>query len=672
MISKFVTRKSGHTSLDVWFPPLATGCAFLPSTIHLSAWTTFSVLLILSWKIILTWKPRPATGPGILLGLAILAAVSVWIDYGTIFGRNAGTALAMLMVALKLLEANSRREHVFLYLTGYCMVFCSLLFSQSLFSAMLCIPSLILLTAGLLDLPENDTQPARHRILYATRLLLQASPFMLIGFLLFPRADFAKWNLPRDAAKALTGFTGTMSPGSVTELAKSDAVTFRAQFRGTPPPQASLYWRGRVLTLFDGVSWHGDDFSNELFRDDPVEAGDVTRYTVTLEPHNQPWLFVLDIPVGLPSMGLLTAERTLQALQPVQGVLTYEATSTLEYLPPGRLGTTARRRALQLPEDENPRSLAVAREWGKLVDSSQIVEHALDFYRKDFRYSLTPPPLQSFDSVDAFLFKTKNGFCEHFAGSFVFLMRAAGIPSRVVTGYQGGEIDPATGIITVRQAHAHAWAEIWMDDRGWVRIDPVTVLERQRVESGTPVPPQAAPASSRETGQPTAQRPEQTSDRLSAERSAPTMIAMQLGRIEHFWNRHVLSYRERDQSSLLQKMTGPRPSAMALLIWCCVFLVACTVAVALWLGRGAGGGADPSQKAWRRFQQKCSRAGCVPNASEGPYDFSRRCIERFPSQEETIRAIRDIYVTQRYGNSKDLSALSVLKAHVRRFRPHDG
>lgn len=650
-----------------WLLPLALGSALLPALIHLSATTALCVLSLFVWYGLqhLGNLSRPQTA-SLMVAAGLLAGLT-WLDYGTLVGRDAGSALAIQMVALKLLEATRQRERVFLYLAGYCLLFCSFLFSQSLLTAVLFVPALLLLTAGLLESSTHGLTGWRN-MRYAGILLVQAMPFMLAGFLLFPRAEIARWNLPYDAVKAMTGFSGTLSPGSVSQLAKSDAVAFRVQFQGDAPPQSALYWRGRVLTLFDGATWHGDDMPEELMRQDLLPVGATSRYTVTLEPHNQVWLFALDVPMASPAAGLLSSEHTLQALRPVQAVMTYEAVSARDHLPLRQLGPAGFRRNLQLPSDENPRSLALAQQWRVLQDPARIVEEALALFRNDFRYSLNPPATKAFDQVDAFLFNNRVGFCEHYAGSFVFLMRAAGVPARVVTGYQGGEVDASSGLVTVRQAHAHAWAEVWMAERGWVRVDPVTVLPGSQVDRGTPAPPapsQAAATSNAETPGP---QQASASDRAAMAVEHQGALQRVFGRMQHGWNRHVLSYRERTQLRLLQRVTGTKPDPMVLLAWCAGALLAVAVLLRWWLGRSSSDWQDPLLRAWMAFQRKCARAGCEADPAEGPYDFSERCIRQFPSQTGEIRAIRDAYITQRYASLQSEASKRDLLLMVKRFR----
>jgi hypothetical protein len=321
-----------------------------------------------------------------------------------------------------------------------------------------------------------------------------------------------------------------------------------------------------------------------------------------------------------------------------------------------------------VPRDENPRSLALAQQWRVLRDPALIVAQALDLFRKEYRYSLNPPPLQPFDQVDAFLFKTRTGFCEHYAGSFVFLMRAAGVPARIITGYQGGEVDASSGLVTVRQAHAHAWAEVWMAERGWVRVDPVTVLPDSRVDPGTPAPPASSQsAAGRNAETPDTQQPSAT-DRAATAVEHGGALQQIIARMQHDWNRHVLSYRERTQFRLLQRVTGIKPDPMVLLAWCAGALLAGAILLRCWLARSSHERQDPLLRAWLTFQNKCARAGCVADPAEGPYDFSERCMRQFPSQTGEIRAIRDAYITQRYASLQSASSNRDLLLLVKQFR----
>lgn len=642
-----MARQHAHGRQGVLLLTAAVVCACLPLLLHLSAWLACAVLLIGAWKMQIARGGLPQPAAGVLLLFALVSATGVWVGHGGAFGRDAGASLTVLMVCLKLIEARAPREMRFLALSGYALLSSSALFSQSLWTALAMLPGLVLLTACLIAAGERPGAPGWQPLGQAVRLLLQATPFMLAGFLLFPRADFASWRLPQDAARAMTGFGGTMSPGSLGRLARSDAIAFRVTFDGQPPSQEELYWRGRVLWLYDGTTWHGDDGPGPPTGSLPEADGALLRYSVLLEPHNQPWLFALDIPRQPPPIARLGSDYTLYLERPLQATLSYAAVSVRGDAHRERLRSASARKYLQLP-DENPRSVRLARQWAAAAGNGEaVVQRALDFFRQDFRYTLSPPVLRSYDQVDAFLFGSRSGFCEHYAGSFVFLMRAAGIPARVVTGYQGGEIDAGSSLVTVRHAHAHAWAEVWHAGKGWVRVDPVTVLAPGQVDAGTPAPPQAREAAERRAAGAAPGR--ERHDRAAPVVQRSSHLAV-FDKLDFYWKRSVIDYRESDQRQLLERLTGRRPRPAQLLgLLGFVTLALAAVAAAFAVRHGHFRPRDPVQQAWQRFQAKCARAGCAPHPGEGPLDFAGRCTAKWPHQAPSISAIGRRYVELHYG-----------------------
>src|SRR5207247_709262 len=307
---------------------------------------------------------------------------------------------------------------------------------------------------------------------------------MLLLFFLFPRVQGPLWGMPQDAYSGVTGLSETMSPGSISSLSLSDAIAFRVKFETGPPSRAQLYWRGPVLSDFDGLAWRVG--LPQLRRNMSIEAtGSPVDYEVTLEPHNRNWMFALEMPARLPPSARLTSEYLVISLTPIRSRIRYEMRSFPKFQAASGANPEDLALALRLPRGVNPRSLALAREWREsLADNSAIVRRAIEFFRGSrFEYTLQPPALGQ-NSVDEFLFDTKQGFCEHFASSFVFLMRAAGVPARVVTGYQGGDTNPVDGYMVVRQADAHAWAEVWLAENGWTRVDPTAAAVPVRIELG--------------------------------------------------------------------------------------------------------------------------------------------------------------------------------------------
>jgi transglutaminase-like putative cysteine protease len=469
-------------------------------------------------------------------------------------------------------------------------------------------------------------------------------------FVLFPRVPGPLWGIPQDMARGMTGLSDDMSPGSISQLSRSDAVAFRAVFKGAPPPASDLYWRGPVFWSYDGRTWRPGSPPQALSLPEFKPLSAAVAYTVTLEPHNKPWLFVLDLPVKLPGIGTLTTDYQYLSRLPIRQRTRYDASSSLRYREDSVLDTTTRQRALQLPAFGNQRTRALAEQWrSETSDPQALVQRALDMYRADFTYTLSPPPLGA-SSVDGFLFDTKRGFCEHYAGSFVFLMRAAGVPARVVTGYQGGQANPLGDYLIVRQSDAHAWAEVWLEGQGWTRVDPTAAVSPQRVELGI------AAALPDTDLLPNMARPELTWLKR---------VNLSWDVVNNGWNQWVLGYNQQRQMEFLARLAGSRVDWGDMALWLTGLLTAIVGAIAAFMLRDALPDADPVQRLWLRFRKKLARAGVAIFPHEGPRDFTRRSARQLPRAGARIQRIGTLYLGLRYGTKTDLAELQRL---VREFR----
>jgi transglutaminase-like putative cysteine protease len=478
---------------------------------------------------------------------------------------------------------------------------------------------------------------------------------MLVLFVLFPRIPGPLWGLPKDAWSGVTGLSDDMSPGNISSLSQSDAVAFRVTFRGEPPPPAQRYWRGPVLDVTNGRRWSR---GHRSLKRRPVRFrrhGDAVHYEVTLEPHGKRWLFGLDLPAFLPIRSLVSSELELRTTRDVRERLRYRMVSYSSYaLEPERPFKPWP--SLSLPQRVHPRARALALKWRKGLKHPQaVVDHALRWFREQgFRYSLTPPRLPG-DPVDDFLFGTREGFCEHYAGSFVVLMRAAGIPARVVTGYQGGEMNPLGDYMLVRQRDAHAWAEVWLEGRGWVRVDPTAVVAPVRIEQGmdAAIPPTIGPSGLGITPAPA------VADTFRRLRQA--MDAMQAN-----WNSWVLGYGATRQRQVLSRFGLDSSSAGSLVLTLTLLVTLLLAALAAWLFRRRTR-RDPVRGLYDTFCARLARRGITRRPEEGPRDFALRAAAQRPEIASTIHAITDAYVALRYAGSHADPGL--LRRQVTAFKP---
>jgi transglutaminase-like putative cysteine protease len=591
----------------------------------------------------------------LLLLLALAAFAGIYLSYVRLFGRDSGVALLVLLVGFKLMETQSMRDATLALFLGYFLVITNFLYSQTITTGLYMLAVILVLTAALFELNRaTGAYGLKKSLQLAGGLLLQAIPLMVVLFLLFPRVQGPLWGLPQDAYSGITGLSDTMSPGSLSQLSMSDAVAFRVKFEAPAPKNASLYWRGPVLWRFDGRTWSAGRFTPG----EPPQAegiGPSLRYTVTLEPHNKNWLFVLDLAAQAPPQAKISRDFQVLAEATVRNRMRYDAVSYPDYRAGVAENPEELRRALQLPPGYNPRARALAQSWLQgLPDNESIVRQALNMFHIEKFFYTTQPPLLGENSVDEFLFDTKRGFCEHFASSFAFLMRAAAIPTRVVTGYQGGELNALGNYLIVGQADAHAWTEVWLKNKGWVRVDPTAAVSPLRIEAGLAA---AVPKT----------------DPL------PLLVRSDYAwlREAHFvwdtlannWNQWVLAYNPQRQKQFLSElgMSEVTWQNMAVALLAAAGLILLGLAgIILWRLRTTV--QDPVQKAYRQFCDKLAKHGLVRHPAEGPRDYANRITQARPQQTQAIQTISGLYIMLRYGALTDPQAIRQLREQVGKFK----
>ena len=611
---------------------LSTLMVIAPHTVHVSLWVSSVCASLLLWRGYLAYSGHPLPKRWLLLLVTLVSIGMLVISFRSFFGREVGVTLLMLLAALKLMEVRATRDAmVMLYLACF-IITTNFLYSQSIPTALYLILTLLVIVTTWVHLQaQNIALQSRLRI--ASVLLLQALPLTLILFVLFPRVQGPLWGLPQDAY-ASSGLDDQMSPGSISRLSLSEAVAFRVVFNGKAPLRQQMYWRGPVLWNFDGRTWTVDQ---GLARKAPQIEGVAMPmdYTVTLEPHNKNWLFALEMPTQLSIPAGLTHDFRLLQATPVTSRLRYTAHSQLSYHANIEEDAQQLQRALRLPANFNPRAQQLASAWRKSSVSDDAVIHtALNYYTLEkFTYTLEPPLLGA-NSVDDFLFETRQGFCEHYASSFVFLMRAAGIPARVVTGYQGAQYNELGSYHIVRQSDAHAWAEVWLRDRGWVRIDPTATISPARVQSGL-----------------SAALPDNTTLPFMARNPPGWLRDLRLNwdAYSNQWNQWVLGYDTERQFAFLTRMgmesiTWQKMAlGMATGIGMLLGLFALFMLRHLLLRQP-----DKVQAAWLRLCRKLAKAGLPRSDHEGAQDYAARIAAARPDLANTIHDLAKRYSALRY------------------------
>jgi protein-glutamine gamma-glutamyltransferase len=622
-----------------------------PHALRAPWWLTLLTLCLYGWRFYFTLNRGPLPSRWLVVGVSLVALLGVWLEYRTLFGRGPGIIMLMLFSGLKLLETRTHRDATVAAFLGYFLIITNFLYTQSIATAALMGVALFAITTTLVGFNAPQRAPGAN-LRTAGVLLAHAAPAALVLFLLFPRVQGPLWGLPQDAYSGITGLSDTMSPGNLASLAQSDSIVFRAEFQGEPPAPALRYWRGPVMWDFDGRTW--SILPAAMARFEAPSGGSARfRYSMVLEPHNKQWMFSLETAASVPERARITPDGQLLAAAPVRSRLRYELTSVVN--PAVALDEDPRlvSRALRLPPGHNPRALAIAAQWRAVARSdAEVLGRAIEFLRQGrYQYTLEPP-LLGMHSVDEFLFETRAGFCEHFSSAFVFLMRAAGVPARVVTGYQGGELNSYDGIITVRQTEAHAWAEVYSPQRGWTRVDPTAAAVPGRISAGL--------ARSVPAGEPL---PMMMRSRLEWLRG----LRQQWDAAVHKWNVWVLAYnpeRQRDLMSYVglrdadwRSLTATLFSALGLM----------TLALLAWSLRRLAR-PDPVQKAWRAFCGKLAARGVERAPHEGPRDYAARAARALPSSRRAILKIGAQYIRLRYGAHAEGSAIARLRRMVRELR----
>jgi len=640
-----------HAERDSLRPMLWTTAAFVAGALlnvdRVPIWTTAVLITCAAWQLSVAAHKLPALPRAAQLILTFILVTCVVATFHTLNGLPAGTALLIVMGSIKLLETRSRRDRYIVIGAALILLLAACLDRQGLArvplylgEAALCCTALVVTAYGGAGLHF------RVAGLLAVRSLVLALPLALVLFLFFPRLPGGFWALPA-SDDAVTGLGESMSPGSISQLIASYDPAFRVRFAGAIPPPQERYWRGPVLHAFDGYTWrHG---LGQALPQQPLRyMGAPYRYSVTLVPDANRWWFALDTVAGSPDKHVLFSyDYALIARDPVTQPTTYEALSYTHTESSEPLSTLARRIETALPPERNPRTRELAaRLRARALADPQFVGAAIDFFRSGgFQYSVTPPKLD-FDSVDDFLFHTREGFCGHYASAFVALMRAGGLPARVVTGYQGGEWNPIGGYFVVRQSDAHAWAEVWIDGRGWRRVDPTAIVAPERLRRGLlDILPNAVSGSAR---------------LLYA---TPLLAHLLQGwdALNTAWNERIVKFDVSTQLGILERLGVHAADWTALVTALGAGLVGWLAWIAWHIGRSAGPRpADRLARAYTRLCNKLARAGIARDAHEGPLAYAERIGRRRPDLAARARPLLARYAHLRFGPLSDAPAAAAV------------
>lgn len=642
---------------------LGVALASLPHWQRLPLWIPLSHILLLAARLYIPyqypvpWEKRKGAINIVRLLLMFAGVAGVYGSYGTLTGRDVGIALLVLLAGFKIFESTSKRDFYICTYLGYFLIITNFLYTQTIPTAVYMMFVMVMMTAGLIGFNDTEQQLSLiKRFKYASSLLLQATPILIVIFILFPRVSGPLWGLPKDAFTSISGITDEMSPGTISNLVQSDEVAFRVSFEGDIPEQSKLYWRGPILWHTDGGKWTPGKARFDREPADIEFLGEPINYEITIEPSNKNWLFGLEMVANPPAETYVTNDYQLKTRRSIQSRQAFELSSYHTFFINKDINYYEER-SLDLPENAHLKTRELA---SKLRDEykqpSRIVQAAFDWLKsQSFVYTLTPPLITG-DMVDEFLFNSQQGFCEHYAASFTVLMRAAGIPARVVTGYQGGEINPLGNYLIVKQQDAHAWTEIWLEGQGWVRVDPTSIIAPVRVTEGI------------NTAMPDAL----IDIPLGLERSETVTRLWQrlsntIDMVNYQWAQWVLGYGPERQKLFLKQIGFGNVDWIALTSYLFILLGIIVAGFSLYIFKKIPKTTEPAKKYYNIFCAKLAKIGLPRYAYEGPIDYAQRVSAERQDLKKEVLDITDLYVFIRY--CSDNNKLLNLKAAIKSFTP---
>ncbi|MFZ6750734.1 transglutaminase TgpA family protein [Undibacterium sp. Ren11W] len=646
----------------------------LPHSSALPWWTSAACLVLMGWRTLLTVTGRRLPSLWILTPISVLLMAAAYLTYHTLLGREAGICMLALLLTCKLLEMHAKRDIFVIIFLSFFLLLTSFFNSQSIASAGWATLATLALLTALLSFQYTGLMPSLwQRIKLAMRILGMAIPLTVIAFFLFPRIQGPLWGLPGDANTGRSGLSNSMTPGNISKLVQSEEIAFRVKFSGALPPKSDLYWRGIVLNQFDGRTWsHTDETQAQADQDAAKDHnaailnGEAVSQDIILEPSGQAWLFALDIPAAAPSKaGLLVKlnhQRELSSVTEINSRLRYSVVSHTSYRLQAQLSASDLQSSLYLPPNYNPKTRNYAASLKQGVSNpQQAIVAVLNLFRNEnFSYTLEPPLLGT-NSVDDFLFGSRAGFCEHYSSAFVVLMRAMGIPARVVTGYQGGSLNQIDNQLEVRQSDAHAWAEVWLNGRGWVRLDPTAAVAPERIQKNLG----ATQAASGLAG-----LIQLSMNQNSWLGSSLNGLRMRWNAANNSWNLWVLNYDQGKQFDLVRALglEGFDWTQLSLIAFLLIGLAMAAMALPFMLNRPQ---VTPIDRLYLDLCQKMARKGFPRLPHEAPRTYSLRLQKLVPApQYGALQSFILAYSAAKYGKTmgSDSALLKQLKVLFARCR----
>ena len=612
------------------------GMAMTPHVLFMPLWITTAFLGCAVWRYSIERRRAALPSTWFRAFLALICFLGVLAVYETISGVGPGSALLAIMASLKLLETRKRRDQFVLLFIAIFLVMSALLREQYLWSLPYLVVGLVFIMTAWIRMSAEPSESVRRSFATGGRMILYAAPIAIAMWVFFPRISTPFWAVPIDTSSGVSGLSDTMSPGDISSLALSNAVAFRVRFDGNIPEPRDRYWRGLVLFQFNGRTWSGSDPNIGRRASAQIEVtGEPVKYQVTMEPTRQQWIYALDIPYRWTlEQTFMGRQQELARVVPVDQRIAYEVESYTQHRTGANLNNFEYDWYVSTPQGSNPRATELAQQMREEAGSDRAFIDMLlaKFHNEEFYYTLEPPPLGG-PPVARFLFAHRRGFCEHYASAFAVMMRAAGIPSRIVLGYQGGELNPVGDYMIVRQSDAHAWNEVWFEDRGWTRIDPTAAVAPERIEMGVA---------------------ESLFDGVGMEwgLAAPSMllhqIQLNLDALNAKWNDWVLGYGPDKQNEFMRRLGMDDPSWRKMMLTLISIVIALILLVSAILALRYR--PPPRDRAAVLYQRFVDKTGLKLDIGESPDAFANRVSADCNMGVDTVHDITDTYLEARYGD----------------------
>jgi transglutaminase-like putative cysteine protease len=627
---------------------LVFACLFVVSN-HLdstAAWVNSSAIFLMLWRVWLTFSGRQLPSRWLLLPIAILLMGGIFWQFRSFLGREAGVAMLLLLLSCKMLEMHAKRDLFVVIFLGFFLLLTSFLESQSLGTAFQVLLSSFFLLLAQLSFQFVEKMPSvwvRCKIIF--KMLALAAPLTLVSFYLFPRIQGPLWGLPSDAKIARSGLSDSMSPGNISKLAMSDELVFRVKFLKDTPAKSDMYWRAIILSQFDGRNWTPSPQANVQDSIKLAVSGPAIIQEITLEPGNNHYLFGLDAVAATPAVEDLGAYSNavgeIRSKLAINKRIRYQVASHVRYRLHSDIDTEQIQLNLRLPRDTNPETRQFAQKLQQSYpDQRSRIDATLRYFREEKFFYTLEPPLLGRNSVDDFLFSTRAGFCEHYSSAFVVIMRAMGIPARVVTGYQGGLLNTRDGYYEVKQSDAHAWAEVWLERDGWVRVDPTAAVAPDRILKNLDF-------TQKNTGF------AGVVGEFITQNSWVNEARMRWSAVNNAWNQWVLDYNQSKQESLWQSLglSSINWERTILTIFILGIILLAVLAAPLLSFKTKLAVHD---RLYQKLCKKLHRLGLQAAIHEPPASFAQRIASQLSaSQKIILEEFVAIYLRLKYGRPEE-------------------